>query len=118
MSNLKLVLVLLLMTLGHASARHLMADTRDSRPKLVSSLEVGSPIPGLQELGLGGDSTSEGRAPVGIDCLLLVAFDPTCSQCWKSAQLRSETGVTSRQHDSLILTSLTHPPWGLGEYWF
>jgi len=26
--------------------------------------------------------------------------------------------VTSRQHDSLILTSLTHPPWGLGEYWF
>jgi hypothetical protein len=90
LSQTGLLMVLVGLTLAHLGyrfwERRTPADAVD-----VSTMMVGDPLPDLLiEVADGTDSAPEALLRPGVDCQLIVVFDPTCPHCRLAAQREAE----------------------------
>lgn len=77
-------------TLLHFGLRKVVVDGHSGRPREVISLKVGDLVREVPDLEPGIGSYSPEPEGIGNACRFLVAFNPSCFQCWKAARARAE----------------------------
>ncbi len=82
------VLVLATPTVTHALLRLGFAGQAPQSPRLVSSLRVGQVMPDPAVASLGAERGPSTLLLPGVDCQLVVAFDPACGHCRSAARNR------------------------------